>query len=84
MKIIGRLSAKGNMYYQTAIREEGKEESIFVPVFIKKALEGKFEFTSKERKIDKKGVVYDLYEIPDKNAFKKVDEEGNIKFILTK
>ena len=84
MKIIGRISAKGNTYFQTSIMEEGKEESTFVPVFIKKSLEGKFDFTSKERKIDKRGVVYDLYEIPDKNAFKKVDEEGNIKFILTK
>lgn len=84
MKIIGRISAKGNVYYQTAIREEGKEDSIFVPVFVKKALEGKFEFTSKERKVDKRGVVYDLFEIPDKNAFKTTDEEGNIKFILTK
>lgn len=84
MKIIGRISAKGNVYYQTAIKEEGKEESTFVPVFVKKALEGKFEFTSKERKVDKRGVVYDLFEIPDKNAFKTTDEEGNIKFILTK
>lgn len=84
MKIIGRISAKGNTYYQTAIMEEGKEESTFVPVFVKKALAGKFEFTSKERKVDKRGVVYDLIEVPDKNAFKTTDEEGNIKFILTK
>lgn len=84
MKIIGRISAKGNTYYQTAISEEGEGYSIFVPVFVKKALEGKFEFISKERKVDKRGVVYDLFEIPDKNAFKITDEEGNIKFILTK
>lgn len=84
MKIIGRISAKGNTYYQTAINEPGQEKATFLPVFVKKALEGKFEFTSKEKKIDKKGVVYDLIEIPDKNAFLVTDEEGNRKFIITK
>lgn len=83
MKLIGRISAKGNKYYQTAINIEG-EETKFLPVFLKKGLE-KFEMVSLEKKVDKKGVVYELIEVPDKNVFHPpVGEDGKDKFILTK
>lgn len=79
MKIIGRLSQKGNMYYQTAIKEG--EETNWIPVFVKKALEGKFEIISREKKVDKKGVVYELIEVADSHVFKP---EGENKFVITK
>ena len=68
MKLIGRISKQGKEYLQTAIREEGKEESTFIPVFLKKGLE-KFSYKSKENKVDKAGNVYTLYEVEDKNVF---------------
>lgn len=83
MKIIGRMSAKGNMYYQTAVNHEGSDTE-WIPVFVKKSLEGKFEFISKEKKVDKKGVVYECIEIPDKNVFKATTETGEPKFVITK
>ena len=83
MKLIGRLSQKGNKYYQTAVNKEG-EETKFIPVFIKKGLED-FEFTSLEKKVDKLGKVYELIEVPDKNVFKpEPDENGFVKYIITK
>ena len=56
VKVIGRISKKGNEYYQTAINVEGEQENKFIPVFLKKGVE-KLNFTSMERKIDKRGVV---------------------------
>lgn len=85
MKIIGRISAKGNKYYQTAIKEEGKEESTFVPVFVKKGLEGNFEKLSLEKKVDKRGIVYELIEVADSHVFKPEPKEGEtLKYIITK
>ena len=68
MKLIGRISKQGKEYLQTAIREEGNQESTFIPVFLKKGLE-KFSYKSKENKVDKAGNVYTLYEVEDKNVF---------------
>lgn len=73
MKIIGRISKKGNEYYQTAIKVEGQEESKFIPVFLKKGI-NKLNFKTKETKLDKAGVAYSLYEVEDKNVFMPVDE----------
>ena len=78
VKIIGRISKKGIEYFQTAIKEEGKEESTFIPVFLKKELE-KFEYISMEKKVDKRGVVYTLYEVDKKNLFFPTEEDGTIK-----
>lgn len=85
MKIIGRISKQGKEYWQTAIKEEGKEESTFIPVFLKKGVE-KLNYTSMEKKVDKRGVVYTLYEIDDKNVFMPKNEEtGKVeKAIVTK
>ena len=74
-KIIGRISKKGVEYFQTAIRVEGEEESKFIPVFLKKGVE-KLNYTSKENKVDVRGVVYTLYEVPTKNVFFAPNEEG--------
>lgn len=83
MKIIGRISKKGNKYYQTAVNKEG-EETKWISVFLKKGLEN-FEMISLEKKVDKKGVMYELIEIPDKNVFKPApDETGFEKYIITK
>lgn len=83
MKLIGRISMKGTKYYQTALNKEG-EETEFIPVYLKKGLE-KFEIISQERKVDKRGQVYELIEVPDKNVFKPAPgEDGKIKYILTK
>lgn len=68
IKIIGRISKKGVEYFQTAIKVEGEEESKFIPVFLKKGVE-KLNYISKENKIDKRGVVYTLYEVSSKNVF---------------
>ena len=73
IKIIGRISKKGVEYFQTAIKEEGREESKFIPVFLKKGLD-KLNYNSKENKVDKRGVVYTLYEVPAKNIFFTKDE----------
>lgn len=78
VKIIGRISKKGIEYFQTAIKEEGKEESTFIPVFLKKELE-KFEYISMEKKVDKRGVVYTLYEVDKKNVFFPTEEDSTIK-----
>lgn len=85
MKIIGRISKNGKEYWQTAIKEEGKEESTFIPVFLKKGVE-KINFSSKETKKDKNNVVYYLYEVDDKNVFiPPVDEQNPLKrAIITK
>lgn len=84
VKIIGRISKKGNEYWQTAIKVEGQEESKFIPVFLKKGVE-KLNFVSKENKVDKKGVVYTLYEIDKRNVFMPVDDNGQIeRAIITK
>ncbi len=74
-KIIGRISKAGKEYYQTAIMEEGKTESTFIPVFLKKGVE-KLNYTKMERKVDKRGVAYTLYEIPTYNVFMPVEEKS--------
>ena len=85
MKIIGRISKKGNEYFQTAIKDEGAEESRFIPVFLKKGVE-KLNYISKETKVDKRGVVYTLYSVDQKNCFMPVESEsGKIeKVVITK
>lgn len=85
IKIIGRISKAGREYWQTAIKEEGKEESTFIPVFLKKGVE-KLNYITMERKVDKKGVAYTLYEIDAKNVFfpEPKDENDIKKAIITK
>lgn len=84
MKIIGRISKQGKEYFQTAIKEEGKSESTFIPVFLKKGVE-KLNYNTMEKKADKRGVVYTLYEVADKNVFMPAEEDGTIKkAIITK
>ena len=84
VKIIGRISKKGNEYWQTAIRVEGQEENKFIPVFLKKGVE-RLNYVSQEKKVDKRGVVYTLYEIDKKNVFFPVEEDGLVnKAIITK
>ena len=78
VKVIGRISKKGVEYFQTAIRVEGEEEGKFIPVFLKKGVE-KLNYTSKENKVDKRGVVYTLYEIPAKNVFFAKNEAEQIE-----
>lgn len=80
MKIIGRISKAGKEYYQTAINKEG-EETEFLPVFLKKGIE-KLNFIQCERKVDKRGVVYTVYEVDDKNVFKPKEEDGSIKKVI--
>ena len=84
VKIIGRISKKGVEYFQTAIKVEGQEQSDFIPVFLKKGVE-KLNYKSMEKKVDKRGVVYTLYEIDARNVYMPVDENGKItKAIITK
>lgn len=84
VKVIGRISKKGVEYYQTAIRVEGQEESKFIPVFLKKDVE-KLNYNSMEKKVDKRGVVYTLYEIPAKNVYMPANEDGTVdKAIIMK
>ena len=85
MKVIGRISKKGEEYFQTAIKVEGQEESKFIPVFLKKGIE-KLNYQSVEKKVDSRGVVYNLYTIEDKNVFMPLDEETKEikKAIITK
>lgn len=85
MKIIGRISKAGKEYLQTAIREEGKTEDTWIPVFRKKGVE-KLNFKTMERKFDKRGVAYTLYEVDDKNCFMPPvkDEKDIKKVIITK
>ena len=74
IKIIGRISKAGKEYLQTAIQIEGKEDNKFIPVFLKKGVE-KLNYNTKENKVDKRGVVYTLYEVPAKNVFMPINEE---------
>lgn len=74
IKIIGRISKAGKEYLQTAIQIEGKEDSKFIPVFLKKGIE-KLNYNTKENKVDKRGVVYTIYEVPAKNVFMPINEE---------
>lgn len=87
IKIIGRISKAGKEYLQTAIKEEGKEESTFIPVFLKKGVE-KLNFERMEKKFDKRGVAYTLYEVNAKNVFfPSLDpnkENDILKAIITK
>lgn len=84
IKLIGRISKAGKEYLQTAIHEEGKEESTFIPVFFKKGVET-FNYISKEQKVDKRGVVYTLYTMDARNVFLPKEEDGSIKkAIITK
>ena len=84
VKVIGRISKAGKEYYQTAIRVEGQEDSVFIPVFLKKGVE-KLNYKSMEKKVDKRGVVYTLYEISAKNVYMPKDEDGKItKAIITR
>lgn len=74
IKIIGRISQKGNEYFQVAVHEEGDgENGRFIPVFLKKGVE-KLDYISKEKKVDKNGNVYVLYEISVDNLYFPVDE----------
>lgn len=83
IKIIGRISKAGKEYLQTTLNKDG-EESIFIPVFLKKGLE-KLNFESMEKKVDKRGVVYTLYSVNAKNVFMPTEEDGTIKrAIITK
>ncbi len=84
VKIIGRISKKGVEYFQTAIKVEGQEQSDFIPVYLKKGVE-KLNYKSMEKKVDKRGVVYTLYEIDARNVYMPVDENDKItKAIITK
>ena len=84
VKIIGRISKKGVEYFQTAIKVERQEQSDFIPVYLKKGVE-KLNYKSMEKKVDKRGVVYTLYEIDARNVYMPVDENGKItKAIITK
>ncbi len=84
VKIIGRISKAGKEYWQTAIKVEGQEESKFIPVFLKHDVE-KLNYLSMEKKVDKRGVVYTLYELDKKNVFFPVEEDGTVaKAIVTK
>lgn len=85
IKLIGRISKSGKEYLQTAIKTEGKEESTFIPVFLKKGVE-KLNYISKERKVDRRGEVYTLYEVEASNVFfpAKSDENDILKAIITK
>lgn len=78
VKVIGRISKKGVEYFQTAIRVEGEEDGKFIPVFLKKGVE-KLNYTSKENKVDKRGVVYTLYEVPAKDVFFAKNEADQIE-----
>lgn len=80
IKIIGRISKAGKEYWQTAIKEEGKEESTFIPVFLKKGVE-KLNFERMENKFDKRGVKYTLYEVNAKNVFFPPVDPNNEKDI---
>ena len=72
VKLIGRISKKGNEYLQTAIKVEGQEENKFIPVFLKKGIES-LHYNSMEKKVDKK------------NVFFPVEEDGSVsKAIITK
>ena len=83
VKVIGRISKKGNEYFQTAINVEGEQENKFIPVFLKKGVE-KLKLTSMERKVDKRGVVYTKNEVHDSNVFLPKEEKGEIaKAIVT-
>lgn len=85
VKLIGRISKKGEEYLQTAIHVEGQEQSEFIPVFFKNGLEKKLNYKSVEKKVDKRGVVYSLYEVDAKNVFFPKEEDGSIKrAIITK
>ena len=92
VKLIGRISKAGKEYLQTAINVEGQEDNEFIPVFLKKGLE-KLNYISKENKVDKRGVVYTLYEVDKKNVFfpepeEVTNEDGTVtlkrKAIVTK
>lgn len=78
IKIIGRISQKGTEYLQTAIKVEGKEENVFIPVFLKKTV-SKLNYKSMEKKVDKRGVVYTLYTVDAYNVFMPKEEDGTIK-----
>ena len=72
-------------YLQTAIHIEGQEQSEFIPVFFKNGLEKKLNYNSVEKKVDKRGVVYSLYEVDAKNVFFPKEKDGSIKrAIITK
>lgn len=85
VKIIGRISKAGKEYFQTAIPVEGQEENKFIPVFFKKGIE-KLTYKTMERKVDKRGVAYTLYELDARNVFFPLDEDGQTisKAIITK
>lgn len=85
VKIIGRISKAGKEYLQTAIKLEGKEESEFIPVFLKKGVE-KLNFETSEKKFDKRGVAYTLYSVNAKNVFfpEPKDETDTRRAIVTR
>lgn len=85
IKVIGRISQKGTEYLQTAVHGENDGEGRFIPVYLKKTVD-KLNYISMEKKVDKRGQVYLLYEIDKKNVFFPVDENTNKveKAIITK
>lgn len=74
VKVIGRISAKGTNYFQTAVKVEGEEKDVFIPVYLKKGLD-KMNYISIEKKIDKNGKIYDLYTFDAKHVFFPEPEE---------
>lgn len=82
VKVIGRISKEGKEYFQTALNNGADSE--FIPVFLKKGVE-KLNYKSMERKVDKRGVTYVLYDVPAKNVYMPADEDGKItKAIVTR
>ena len=75
VKIIGRISKAGKEYFQTAIPVEGQEENKFIPVFFKHGVE-KLNYKTMERKVDKRGVAYTLYELDAKNVYFPLEDDG--------
>lgn len=75
VKIIGRISKAGKEYFQTAIPVEGQEENKFIPVFFKNGVE-KLTYKTMERKVDKRGVAYTLYELDARDVFFPLEEDG--------
>lgn len=84
VKLIGRISKQGKEYLQTAINVEGSTDNKFIPVFLKKGVES-LHYVSQEKKVDKRGVVYTLYEVDRKNVFFPKNDDGQVeKAIITK
>lgn len=85
VKIIGRISKAGKEYLQTAVKDG--EKTVWLPVFLKKGVE-KLNFERMEKKFDKRGVAYTLYEVNAKNVYfpevNPEDEKDIRKVIIMK